>query len=355
MIPIAPASAPKRPKLLDQLRRALRVRHYSFRTEQSYVNWVRRFVRYSGMRHPAELGGEEIGAYLSHLATEGGVAGATQTQAMCALLFLYREVLQRPATEFVGLVRARRPDRLPVVLSRDEVRRVLLELDGERRLVALLLYGAGLRLVEALQLRTKDLDFARRQIVVRRGKGAKDRVTVLPKAAEQLLRRHLARIRALHERDLERGEGRVPLPGAMERKSPEAVTDWSWQWVFPAARKYDHSAGGDRRRYYVHPSVVQRAVRDAVRRAGIAKRATCHTFRHSFATHLLEDGYDIRTVQELLGHRDVATTMIYTHVLDQGAFGVRSPADALVREPGAASGAGTAARMRATRAAHGPR
>jgi integron integrase len=292
---VGPAHA-RRPRLLDQVRQALRVRRYSQRTEEAYVGWVRRFVRFHRTRHPAELGPAEVGAFLTWLAAEEKVAAGTQTQALCALLFLYRTVLRRPAEEFVGLVRARKAERVPVVLSRGEVRQLLEALDGEVRLVCLLLYGAGLRLNECLQLRVKDIDFERGQIVVRSGKGAKDRATVLPRVAKGSLREQLEQARDLHRADLSRGAGRVPLPARMARKSPGASADWAWQWVFPASRQYRLADRGEPRRHHLHESVVQRAVRDAVRATGLAMRATCHTFRHSFATHLLEDGYDIRTV-----------------------------------------------------------
>jgi integron integrase len=318
---------PDKPRLLDQVRRAMEVRRYSPRTIEAYVNWVRRFVRYHGTRHPADLGSSEVSTFLTWLASRERVAAATQTQALCALLFLYRTVLQHPPEEFVGVVRARRPERIPVVLSRGEVRQLLGALEGEVRLVCLLLYGAGLRLNECLQLRVKDVDFARGQLIVRRGKGAKDRMTVLPDAARVSLREHLARARTMHQANLGRGAGRVALPDGLERKLPGASAEWQWQWVFPATRQYRADSGSEPRRHHLHESVVQRAVKQAVRDVGLTKRATCHSFRHSFATHLLEDGYDIRTVQELLGHRDVATTMIYTHVLQKGPFGVTSPLD----------------------------
>ena len=297
------------------------MRHYSHRTEEAYVGWVRRFVRFHDLRHPAELGEREIAEFLTHLATGAGVAASTQTQALSALLFLYRDILERPFEELQGIARAKRPERVPVVLSRVEIKMVLGCLSAVPRIVAGLLYGSGLRLLESLQLRVKDLDFERGQIAIRSGKGGKDRMTVLP----QSLRAHLRRVQLLHQRDLERGAGRAPLPGAFLRKGGGAAEDWKWQYVFPAARLHRHVGTGELERHHFHESAVQRAVREAVRRAGVTKRATCHTFRHSFAIHLLEDGYDIRTVQELLGHRDVATTMIYTHVLQRGAMGVRSP------------------------------
>lgn len=319
----------EKPKLLSRVRAALRVRHMSLRTEQQYVAWIRRYVRYHGLRHPAELGDAEIVAFLTHLAVERRVARSTQMQALSALLFLYREVLGRPVGDLRAVVRARAPGRLPVVLSRDEVRRVLAGLHGDVWIVAMLLYGSGLRLMEGLTLRVKDVDLERREIRVREGKGSTARVTMLPAAVRERLRKHLEGVRALHARDLRDGGGRVVLPGALARKAPGWAVEWAWQWVFPARRQQRDPESGATRRHHLHETVVQRAVRRAVAGAGIAKRASCHTLRHSFATHLLEDGYDIRTVQELLGHTDVSTTMVYTHVLNRGGVGVRSPADRL--------------------------
>ena len=322
-----PDGAARPPRLVELVRRAIRLRHYSRRTETAYVRWVVRYARFHGLRHPRELGAREIEAFLADLAVRGRVSASTQNQARAALLFLYRDVLATPLDAIGTPASAKRPTRLPVVLTRAEVRSVLAHLDGPPRIVALLLYGAGLRLLEALSLRVKDMDFAMGQLLVRHGKGGKDRVTVLPTAAVAPLIRHLERVRRLHDRDVARGGGRVALPGALAGKLPTAGREWSWQWVFPASSRYLDGETGERRRHHLHESAVQRAVRAAVLRARIAKRATCHTFRHSFATHLLEDGYDIRTVQELLGHADVRTTMIYTHVLDRGARGVRSPLD----------------------------
>jgi integron integrase len=307
----------------------LRTRHYSPRTVDAYATWVRRFVVFAGRRHPRELGPDDVRRFLSALAVEGGVSASTQNQALAALAFLYRDVLGTPLGAVEGVLRAKRPVRVPAVLSREEVRAVLAGLAGAPKLVALLQYGSGLRLLESLQLRVKDVDLGRGELVVRAGKGNKDRVTVLPAIAAEPLTAHLLHVRRQHERDLARGLGRVALPEALERKAPALGRDWAWQWIFPAAQHYTDAATGERRRHHLHETAVQRAVRLAVLRAGIGRRATCHTFRHSFATHLLEDGYDIRTVQELLGHKDVSTTMIYTHVLNRGGRGVRSPADRL--------------------------
>jgi integron integrase len=307
----------------------MRLRHLSRRTEAAYVLWVRRFVRFHGVRHPSTLGEPEITQFLSHLAVEGGVTSSTQNQALAALLFLYREVLHVRVGWLAGIVRARQGVRLPVVLTRAEVRLILEKMDGVERLVAGLLYGAGLRLLECLGLRVKDVDLASREIRVRAGKGDRDRVTLLPDRVAAPLARHLAEVRRQHEEDKLEGAGWVELPGALRRKWPNAGREWSWQWVFPATRLYHDRLTGERRRHHLHQSAIQRAFHAAVRASGIAKRATCHTLRHSFATHLLAAGYDIRTVQELLGHRDVRTTMIYTHVLNRGAMGVRSPADML--------------------------
>ena len=319
------------PRLLDRVRERIRTRHYSRRTEKAYVGWIRHYILFHGRRHPREMGAEERSRFLSSLAVDAKVSASTQNQALAALLFLYREVLGQEVPWLQGVVRAKQPRRLPVVLTRDEVRAVLNELHGTPRLMAVLLYGAGLRLFECARLRTKDVDFGANQLVVRRGKGDRDRVTVLPAIARGPLASHLERVRGQHRADLGRGGGWVELPGALARKYPEAARDWSWQWVFPATRPYVDPATGQRRRHHLHESVVQRAVKEAVRRSGIGKPASCHTFRHSFATHVLEDGYDIRTVQELLGHRDVSTTMIYTHVLNRGPGGIRSPADLLLR------------------------
>ena len=305
------------------------MRHLSIRTEDAYVDWIRRFILFHGKRHPDEMGGPEAVAFLSDLAVRHRVAASTQNQALAAILFLYRMVLGREIEGLGDAVRARRPHPLPVVLSRDEVRAVLSHLVDVHGLVAMLLYGSGLRLLEALRLRVKDVDFGRRQLLVRQGKGNRDRAAPLPRIAESGLRRHLERVARLHRDDLARGVWGPPLPGGLERKYPNAPREWAWQWVFPATRIGVDPGTGRRFRHHLHETAIQRAVKQAVAAAGIAKRATCHTFRHSFATHLLEDGADVRTVQELLGHRDLRTTMVYTHVLEQGPLGVRSPADRL--------------------------
>ncbi|MGQ0703455.1 MAG: integron integrase [Gemmatimonadales bacterium] len=323
------ATSTAAPKLLPQLRLAMRAAHYSPRTIAAYLAWVRKFVRFHRLQHPVRLGEPEVAAYLTHLAVERRVAAPTQQQALSALLFLYREVLRRPLGSLGALQKSRMPRRLPVVLSRGEVHRVLEELEGAYQLVGMLLYGAGLRLLEAVMVRVKDVDFARGEIVVRRGKGNQDRVTMLPERVRSPLAAHLEGVRVLHEKDLRSGAGRVALPGALARKYPRAETEWGWQWVFPASRLYRERGTGILRRHHLHPTAMQRAMAAAVRAAALGKRASCHTLRHSFATHLLEAGYDIRTVQELLGHRDVATTMIYTHVLNRGGLGVQSPADFL--------------------------
>ena len=315
------------PKLLDQVRGKIRLKHYSIRTEQAYVDWIRRFILFFGKRHPRDLGAAEVEQFLTHLAVEGNVAASTQSQAKSALLFLYREVLDNELPWLDNVERAKVPKRLPVVLTREEVMAVLTRLEGTHWLVASLLYGTGLRIMEALRLRVKDVEFSRKEILVRDGKGFKDRVTMLPVALAAPLAEHLKRVKALHEQDLAAGRGAVYLPYALERKYPGAARDWAWQYVFPSAGLSEDPRTGIVRRHHLQDQAVQRAMRQAVRDAGVDKPATPHTLRHSFATHLLEGGYDIRTVQELLGHADVSTTMIYTHVLNKGGRGVTSPLD----------------------------
>lgn len=321
-----PTAASSPPKLLDRVRWHLRVKHYSIRTEQAYVDWIRRYILFHRKRHPEELGEAQISAFLNHLAINRRVAASTQNQALSALLFLYQQVLDRKL-QFIDTVRVQRPPRLPVVLTRAEARAVLAHIDGVYRLVAHLLYGSGLRLLEALRLRVKDIDFGYSQVTVREGKGGRDRITLLPERLKGPLRSHLARIRELHRQDLARGHGAVFLPDALERKYPGAARSWPWQYVFPAATLSVDPRSGETRRHHLGEKNMQNAVKLAVRAAGLTKMASCHTFRHSFATHLLESGYDIRTVQELLGHRDVATTMIYTHVLNKPGLAIRSPID----------------------------
>jgi integron integrase len=323
-----PAERPK-PKLLDQARDALRVGHYSRRTEVAYLDWMRRYIVFHGKRHPAEMGEAEVTDFLTHLAVERQLSAATQNQALGAILFLYRHVLRREVGDLGLVVRARMPERLPVVMSRGEVRAVLGQLRGVPWLAATMLYGTGLRLNECLELRVKDVDFERNQIVVRQGKGHKDRVVPLPSLVKVRLDEHLQDVRSLFERDRREGVNGVVLPDAVGRKYPQASQEWPWQFVFPAGRVCRDSRLGGPTRFHLHETAIQREVTRAVRAAGLAKRVSCHTFRHSFATHLLEDGYDIRTIQELLGHADVSTTMLYTHVVQRGAFGVRSPADRL--------------------------
>ncbi len=330
---MAVTDRPRRePKLLDRVREASRLRHYSRRTEEAYVSWIRRFIVFQGLRHPRDLGESEVTAFLSRLAADG-LSASTQNQALAALLFLFDVVLGRRLVSMDAIVRAQRPLRLPVVLSREEVGAMLSRLRGPVWLMASLMYGSGLRLMECAALRVKDVHLERGELTIRDGKGAKDRITMVPVAVVGAIRAHLARVREQHEADLAAGHGGVALPGAFARKSPSASRDWAWQWVFPATRLYSDERTGERRRHHLHETVVQRAVKEAARAAGLARRVTCHTLRHSFATHLLEAGYDIRTIQELLGHRDVSTTMIYTHVLNQGARGVRSPLDVLAPRP----------------------
>ena len=320
-----PAAA--RPRLFDVVREAIRRRHYSYRTEETYVHWVRRFVVFSGKRHPRDMGAAEVTAFLNHLAQDRAVAAATQNQALAALLFLYTEVMAQPLPWLEGLERAKRPVHRPTVLTEDEVQHLLGRMRGARWLMGSLLYGAGLRLRECLKLRVKDVDFGYRQILVRDGKGGKDRVTMLPATVIEPLQAHLVCAKALHERDILDGCGDVELPDAIARKYPKAPYEWGWKFVFPSHKRSVDPRTGAIRRHHVYENYLTRGVKEAARAAGITKHVSCHTLRHSFATHLLENGYDIRTVQELLGHRSVETTMIYTHVLNKGGRGVKSPLD----------------------------
>ena len=326
---------PPEPKILplDQVRQAVRMRHYSPKTEEAYVGWIKRFILFHKHRHPAEMGEKEIGHYLSSLATDSRVSASTQNQALNAILFLYHEVLGKEIGYVNGVVRAKKPRRLPVVLTKEEVKRALSCLRGTPWLMAMLLYGAGLRVMECCRLRVKDIDFSQNQVVVRCGKGNKDRYTTLPTAAKEPLLRHLHVVKRQHQEDLTKGLGDVALPNALERKYPNAGKEWGWQWVFPATSHYTDRITGEQRRHHLHESVLQRAFKETRFKAEISKPASCHTLLHGFATHLLEDGYDIRTVQELLGHKDVNTTMIFTHVLNRDGRGIHSPADRLGLAP----------------------
>ena len=315
------------PRLLERMRQVLRGMHYSYRTEKTYQYWVRYFIFWSGKRHPRDMGSAEVTAFLNYLANERDVAAATQNQALSALLFLYGKVLEIKLPWLDDLVRAKRPVRLPVVLSQPEIERLLGQMEGMTSLMADLLYGCGLRLRECLRLRVKDIDFVYRQIIVREGKGNKDRVTMLPEKLLEPLQRHLGRVKRLHERDLKEGYGEAELPHALARKYPRAGYEWAWQFVFPSKNRSADPRTGLIRRHHLYPQTISRAVKRAAGASGIAKQVSCHTLRHSFATHLLQAGYDIRTVQELLGHADVSTTMIYTHVMNKGARGVTSPLD----------------------------
>ena len=323
------AVPPGKPKLLDRVRWHLRVKHYSLRTEELYLQWIRRFILFHEKRHPAEMGEEEIAAFLSHLAIHGRVAASTQNQAFSALLFLYQQVLDRKLDYLAGVERVKRPPKLPVVLTKKEAQAVIAHLSSDYRLMAELLYGSGLRLLECLRLRVKDIDFGYDQITVRDGKGLRERITLLPARLKRPLQEHLQRVREIHRRDLARKGGAVYLPFALKRKYPKAARDWRWQWVFPAGKLSIDPRSGETRRHHVHEKNLQNAVKQAIYATGVPKAASCHTFRHSFATHLLENGYDIRTVQELLGHKDLATTMIYTHVCNKPGLNIRSPIDDL--------------------------
>jgi integron integrase len=320
--------ASSKPKLLDEVRAVARMRHLSLRTEEAYINWIRRFILFHKKRHPAEMREPEIRAFISDLAVNGNISASTQTVALSALLFLYRDVLKKQLPYVSDIERAPSRKKLPVVFTRDEVKRVLAELTGTHSIIARLLYGSGLRLMECLRLRVKDLDLTYGQLIVRDGKGEKDRVTMLPESLRRPLEQHLKKVKLLHDEELEASFGAVHLPYALARKYSQAAKEWGWQYVFPAASQSADPRSGKLQRHHISDSAIQSAVKKAITSAGIVKRGSCHTFRHSFATHLLEDGYDIRTVQELLGHKDVRTTMIYTHVLNRGGRGVRSPLDA---------------------------
>jgi integron integrase len=310
--------APKRPtpKLLDQVRTVARVKHFSLSTERAYVSWIRRFILFHHKQHPKEMAESEIRQFISHLAVDAKISASTQTVALSALLFLYRDVLKRDLPYIANIERAKPSNKLPVVFTRREVEAVLVSLNGTQHLIACLLYGAGLRLMEAVRLRVKDIDFERNEITVHEGKGAKDRVTMLPGSTIQALQAHLRKVRVLHQADLKNGFGKVELPFALDKKYPRAAVEWGWQYVFPSIKRSRDPRSGVERRHHTSPDYVQRAVKNAIRVAQLNRNGSCHTLRHSFATHLLEDGYDIRTVQELLGHKDVRTTMIYTHVLN---------------------------------------
>ena len=326
--PGPPTVGVRPPGLIQRYREELQARHYARRTVKTYEQWLRRFLRFHQLRHPREMGSAEVNAFLTHLAVEGQVSASTQNQALAALLFLYRVLLERDL-DLEGVVRARKPRRLPVVLTEEEVRSVLQRLEGSEALVAGLLYGSGLRLMEALRLRVHDLDFNRQELTVRNGKGGSDRRTMLPKRISKKLRNHLEEVRSIHKRDLMDGWGQVRLPYALARKYRNAATEWGWQWVFPQHRRWQDPTSEQQGRHHLGPSLIQKSVRSAVLAAGISKPASCHSLRHSFATHLLERGQDIRTIQELMGHKDLKTTMIYTHVLNRGPMGVASPADFL--------------------------
>ena len=317
------------PILLDQVRTAVRIRHYSARTEKAYVHWIRKFVFFHSVRHPINMGGPEITAFLNHLAVNDKVSASTQNQALCAIVFLYKHVLKKEPDQFEGLVWAKKPKHIPVVFTREEVRSILNHLDGVYWMMATLLYGAGLRLRECLELRIKDIDFDYNQIVIRDAKGEKDRVVPLPQKLKTPLKSQMEKVKKLHEQDVKDGYDSVYMPYALEKKYPHAGKELAWKYVFPAHQISTDPRSDIRRRHHLYETVLQKAVKTAIRKAGIVKHAGCHALRHSFATHLLEDGYDIRTIQELLGHNDVKTTMIYTHVLNKGGLAVKSPADQL--------------------------
>lgn len=325
-----PAGQSARPfRLMERIREVMRLHHYSTRTEEAYTQWIKRYIYFHNKRHPNEMGPDEITAFLTYLAVTRKVSASTQNQALNAILFLYKKVLEIDLPWMDGIVRAKRPQHLPVVFTRDEVKAILSQFDGTRWLILSMIYGCGLRVLECLRMRVKDADFHYRQIVVRDGKGNKDRVTMLPAPLIEPLRSHLIRVKQLHEQDLESGYGCVFMPFALDRKYPNACREWGWQYIFPSSNISEDPNSGIWRRHHIHEKTLQKAMRRAIQQAGIVKHGSVHTLRHSFATHLLEDGYDIRTLQELLGHKDVKTTQIYTHVLNKGAGGVRSPLERL--------------------------
>jgi len=324
-----PAAPDQSSPYLRRYLAAMCARHYSDRTKESYSKWLSRFIAANKGRNPAAMDGADINAFLSRLATSENVSSSTQNQALAALLFFFRNIMNNPVGDIGEVIRAKKPKRLPVVMSRQEVRAVLAELSGDKWLIASLMYGTGLRIMECLELRVQDIDFAQNEIIVHNGKGGKDRRTMLPGTLKTALQEHLIAVKAIHSKDIAEGWGRVPVPEALGKKYPKAASEWAWQWIFPQERRWKDPRTGNEGRYHMDPSILQTAVHEAIVKSGISKRASCHTFRHSFATHLLENGYDIRTVQELLGHSDVKTTMIYTHVLNRGPNGVRSPADGL--------------------------
>lgn len=322
-----PDSQPAKPKLLDQMRTTIRLRGMSYSTEQTYSDWAKRFILFHNKRHPKDMGAEEIRAFLAYLVTERNVAPSTQNQALHSILFLYREVLQIELPPLGDLQPSKKAPKLPVVFTREDVQAILAQLEGKKWLMASLLYGTGMRLTELLRLRVKDVDFRQNQITIREGKGSKDRITMLPLSVKQALSEHLKTVKQVHDADLQEGFGNVALPFALDRKYPQADKEWKWQFVFPAPKRSIDPRSGIERRHHLDQSFLQKAMKGAMRKAAVTKHGSCHTLRHSFATHLLESGYDIRTVQELLGHQDVSTTMIYTHVLNRGGLGVLSPLD----------------------------
>lgn len=322
-------SGRQKPRLFDRVRQIIQALHYSPRTEKTYIGWIKRFIFFHGKRHPIEMGEKEINEFLSFLTIKKNVTASTQNQALCAIVFLYRHVLNRDIYLLDGLIRAKRPGRLPVVLTKAEVRKVISHLSGIKKMIVMIMYGSGLRLMECLRLRIKEIDLLSNQIIIRDGKGNKDRITMLPEVVNAPLKEHLKRVWKIHQLDIKDGFGHVYLPYALSRKYPNASREWNWQYVFPASKRFRNPNTGEQGRHHIHETAIQKSVKKAIRYAGIVKQASCHTFRHSFATHLLEDGYDIRTVQELLGHKDVRTTMIYTHVLNRGVRGVLSPTDRL--------------------------